>query len=92
MWIITRSKNDYNQHGDYFVACFKNKPTFKDFVKIYLQSEGLSENCFEEGGYLEERAKRYYENKGRTNKNEDSWYFLSEIKEGELYKCQHSKY
>jgi hypothetical protein len=27
IWILTKSYNDYNQHGDYFVAAFDKLPT-----------------------------------------------------------------
>lgn len=92
MWIVTRGENDYSQYGDYFVACFEKKPTYEEFEKIYLQSECLSEDSLEESKYLKERIKHYYDNKGRTDKYENTWYFLSEIKEGELYKPQYSRY
>jgi hypothetical protein len=27
VWILTKSVNDYNQYGDYYIEAFKNKPT-----------------------------------------------------------------
>ena len=36
VWILTRSHNDHNQHGHYFVAPFKQLPTVEqllDFTK-----------------------------------------------------------
>ena len=29
VWILTREHNDYNQYGDYFVAVYKEKPSFE---------------------------------------------------------------
>lgn len=89
MWVITKSYNEYNQLGDYLIACFSKKPTFKTFLKIYLKSEGLNESYFDECEGIEV-VEHYYENKGRFN-NEYSWYFLSEIKDGELYEEQYSR-
>lgn len=83
MWIVTKSYNDYNQHGEYFVACYTKKPNFDEFLKLYLKSEGLQETYFDECVGIE-KVKRYYENKGRYS-DEDCWYNLREIKEGELY-------
>lgn len=89
MWVITRAINEYYQDGDYFVACYKNKPSFEEFVKVVAKSEGWRENHFDEVDEIE-RVRRYYENKGRFS-NENSWYFLSEIKEGEVYQRQFSE-
>ncbi len=33
-WIITAEYNDYDQHGSYFVAWFREKPTFQDIKKL----------------------------------------------------------
>ena len=38
MWIVTRFENDYNQHGEYFVAAYTDKPEFKD-LKALLPDE-----------------------------------------------------
>lgn len=35
MWVLTREYNNYDQHGEYFVAAFKEKPTFAQ-MKVVL--------------------------------------------------------
>lgn len=32
MWLLTRSVNDYRQHGEYFCAVWKNKPSDFEIV------------------------------------------------------------
>lgn len=34
VWVLTREHNDYNQHGAYFEAVFKNKPTLDQLTAI----------------------------------------------------------
>lgn len=89
MWVITKAFNDFDQHGDYLVACYNKKPSFDEFLKVYLKSEELAENFFDEHIGIE-KVEHYYKNNGRF-KNEYCWYFLSEIKEGELYEEQFSE-
>lgn len=64
MWVLTKSYNDYNQHGDYFVAVFRDKPTLKQLGKV-LQYEGE---------YLQ-----HVLNGGGRLTYEDSWYYLNEV-------------
>lgn len=37
VWILTEEYNDYDQHGEYFVAVFADKPTTEqlNFYEIY---------------------------------------------------------
>jgi len=34
VWVLTEEVNDYNQHGNYFLAVFKHEPTEAD-IKQY---------------------------------------------------------
>lgn len=71
MWIVTRSINQYNQDGDYFVCAFDNKPTFKELKKILPNKSDATIGKLSRGGGRQEYG---YE-----------WYFLTEVKSGELY-------
>lgn len=39
VWVLTRVCIDYNQYGEYFEACFKEKPTPEQVAVIIGQSE-----------------------------------------------------
>lgn len=71
MWIVTRAVNDYNQDGDYFVAGFNSKPTFKDLKKLLPNESDVTIGKLTRGG-------------GRQD-FEGNWYYLTEMKSGELY-------
>lgn len=71
MWIITKAVNDYNQHGDYFVCAFFDKPTMHD-LRTALP------------GYDDEFYKNLLKGGGRLT-IEDVWYMLTQMKAGETY-------
>ena len=73
MWVITRSHNDYNQHGDYLVAAFLEKPTFKQ-LKELLKLNDVTTGKLTRGG-------------GREG-IEDVWYNMEELEGGVLYEDQ----
>ena len=35
VWILTEQYNDYDQHGQYFVAAFSKKPTVRDLASFF---------------------------------------------------------
>jgi len=72
MWVITASINAYEQEGDYLVAVYKSKPTFKQ-LKTLLKEDDVTIGKLTRGG-------------GRQN-YEGSWYHLSELKEGKKYEA-----
>jgi hypothetical protein len=37
-WVLTVNVNDYDQHGDYYVASWDKKPSVEDLVDIPNQS------------------------------------------------------
>lgn len=39
VWVLTREHNDYDQHGEYFVAVFLKKPSHTTLAKA-LSKEG----------------------------------------------------
>ena len=49
VWVLTRSYNDYNQHGDYFLAVFKNKPTEAQLKEHGVEEDDL-QNVLNGGG------------------------------------------
>lgn len=72
MWVVTRAVNDYNQDGDYFVSAFTNEPTFEDLKKLLPGESDETIGKLTRGG-------------GRQD-FEGNWYYLTEMKSGELYK------
>ena len=71
MWVVTRAINQYNQDGDYLVCVFENKPTFQDLKMVLPNESDVTIGKLTRGG-------------GRQD-IEGKWYFLSELKNGELY-------
>jgi hypothetical protein len=71
MWIVTRAINDYNQDGDYFVAAFIDKPTFQDLKRLLPNESDVTIGKLTRGG-----GRQY---------DEHNWYYLTEMKNGELY-------
>lgn len=39
VWVLTSEVNDYDQHGDYFLAVFKNKPSKGVFIRFRKRQE-----------------------------------------------------
>lgn len=37
VWVLLREENDYNQHGEYFVKVFRNRPTIEELNQLKLQ-------------------------------------------------------
>jgi len=66
MWVVTTEYNDYNQHGEYFLAAFSKKPSFKQ-LKILIQENDVIVGKLTRGG-------------GR-HEVEFKWYNLIEVKD-----------
>lgn len=49
VWILTYQVNDYNQHGDYFEAVFKEKPTLEELMSFDIP-EDYAQSCLDTGG------------------------------------------
>lgn len=71
MWVVTKEYNDYNQHGEYFVAVYKDKPTFQQLKETLQSEDDVTIGKLTRGG-------------GRQN-IEDEWYSLIRVEEGENY-------
>jgi hypothetical protein len=63
IWVLTEEYNDYDQHGQYFVAAWKDKPSITQLMKV----EGVSESD----------AKHILQGGGRRG-DEYQWYSLLE--------------
>ena len=70
MWIVTIEYNEYNQQGEYFLAAYLEKPTFKQLKKL-IGEDDVTVGKLTRGG---ERQGEAY-----------TWYNLFEATEGENY-------
>lgn len=69
-WILTVTYNNYDQHGDYFVAGWKVKPSLKELKQsIHDLSAKELKHVLQGGGRIDDEYK---------------WYNLTEIEEGEV--------
>lgn len=64
VWVLTREINEYDQYGEYFVACFSEKPSKQLLLKAEVPESHL-DHLLNNGG-------------GRIG-IEDEWYFLREV-------------
>lgn len=71
MWVLTKAYNDYDQYGDYLVSAYNERPTAEQIAKA-AECDLEYANHILGGG-------------GRLN-SEGSWFFLTEIRNGEIYK------
>lgn len=69
IWVLTRSFNDYDQHGQYFVAAWTTKPTKEQLQPLTGFNEKGLDHLLINGG-------------GRIGVEYD-WYDLTEWNEGE---------
>ncbi len=44
IWILTEEYNDYDQHGEYFLAAFKEKPSLEELKKYDYDHIGRVHN------------------------------------------------
>jgi hypothetical protein len=71
IWVLTTEYNDYDQHGEYFVAAFLSKPGFDALLEI-VGSEKVAERLL---------AK---DSTGGRIGVEHQWWYLREFEEGEV--------
>ena len=69
-WILTEEFNDYDQHGEYFVAWFPKKPTMEELSKHFSEEDAI--HILNGGGRRGDNG-RYWE---------DQWYNLKEVDGG----------
>ena len=46
VWVLTEEYNDYDQHGEYFLAVFKDEPTTADLKNFGYNHFGRQKNEF----------------------------------------------
>jgi len=71
VWIITEEYNEYDQHGQYFIAWFSEKPTVEQITKCLDCDDNTAIHVANGGG------RRVF-----GVRHEDQWYHLKEVKEG----------
>lgn len=72
VWILTSEHNDYDQHGEYFLEVFKDKPTIEQLA-VSLNME-INE-------FTSETLSHILRGGGRRDKNFHdfyNWYYLRE--------------
>lgn len=70
MWILTEQYNEYDQHGEYFIAAWNEKPTLDQLLDMEILGNENLEHILNGGG-------RIYP--------EYQWYNLREYKEGTTF-------
>ena len=74
VWVLTEEHNDYNQHGEYFVAVFGDLPTVQRLASALSLHDGASRpNVMEALALIE-----HIRNGGGRIGTEDVWYNLKE--------------
>lgn len=68
VWVLTYEVNDYDQHGEYFLAVFKEKPTLEELMSFDIP-EDYAQSCLDIGG---ERL--------RPTTGSDTWWHLKSYK------------
>lgn len=85
MWIITRAISQYDQDGHYAYSVFIEKPLREDIRRLLY---GDDYNPKTEDPNLRDVREKYISwllKGGGRQEVEYEWFFLTEIKSGELY-------
>ena len=72
VWILTYAVNDYDQHGEYFVAAFKELPAIEVLVDY------LDPGPIKDIGELLKFTIHVQKGGGRQG-TEDQWYYLKQV-------------
>ena len=60
IWVLTSEYNDYDQHGEYFIAAFYGKPSAADLMKEAEVSDKLAEHIAAGGGRIDAEYQWFY--------------------------------
>lgn len=74
-YVLVSEYNDYDQHGSYFVAWFRKKPTVKELANALKEEECT----FHDADNYVSLAKWILKVGGRKD-NEYTWYTLKSVK------------
>jgi hypothetical protein len=72
VWVLTSEYNDYDQHGEYFLAVWSKKPTHKDLMH-YGVDQNRIEHVLNGGGRIIEGVNWDYR-----------WWYLRELPTEEI--------
>ena len=64
VWILTEEYNEYDQHGEYFISAFKEKPTPQQLTELGVPTNRLK-HVLDGGG---------------MQKGDYDWFHLREVK------------
>lgn len=73
VWVLTREHNDYDQHGEYFVEVYKEKPNFEQLKAV------VEDHYYEYEPKLEHVVGNLLRKGGDRIKSESVWFHLKEI-------------
>jgi len=75
VWVITREHNEYDQHGEYFEAVFKEKPTLECLASYFKGCDWVNaKDVFDAVEFLE-----HLRNGGGRRNLEDVWFNMLEV-------------
>ena len=74
VWILTEEYNDYDQHGEYFLKVFKDKPTHQNLATALGYTKHGSQDFMQALALVE----HVLSGGGRRNQ-ENHWYNLEEV-------------
>lgn len=80
IWVLTIEYNDYDQHGEYFIAVFSDRPTL-DVLKKSLEKYHKEKGYYHGGlpSYVNTDYLEHILKGGGRMEYEDEWYFLREV-------------
>ena len=70
MFVVTRAINQYDQDGDYLETVFTGKPSMAEIKSFFQCDDEFAEHILNGGG---------------RRGTENTWYYLTEIQNGETY-------
>ena len=73
-WLLTYEVNDYNQHGEYFLAIFDTKPDHQRLANALRGASGMPTDIMAGIAFLEHVLKG-----GGRKGDEQTWYNLEEV-------------
>lgn len=81
-WVLLRSHNEYDQHGQYFVAVWYTKPTLKELAEFF---KGNLEGAYFSDAMAALAFLMHIEAGGGRQDSEDVWFDLQQVKFGKKY-------